>query len=52
MTLEHLYNQLHSITYLIGEATTDAERIILEQQYSQEIADILEQIEQIEDGTA
>ena len=52
MTLEDLYNQLHSITYIIGEAKTDEQRLVLEQQYSQEISGILEQIEQIEDGTA
>ena len=52
MSLEDLNQELNSITYLIGEATTDEERLSLEEQYSEKIQDILQQIEELEDGTA
>jgi len=52
MTLEELNDELGAILDQIGEASTEQERITLEDQYETQVASILEQIEQIENGTA
>lgn len=52
MTLEELYQELGGLTYLIGEAESEEERLSLENQYSEQIDNILQQIEDIENGTA
>ena len=50
MTTEDLQQELGSILYQIGSANTESKRLILEQEYSQRVQEILQQIH--DNGTA
>jgi len=51
MTLEDLRNQLGFITIEIGNAETQEERVVIENNYSEIIAEITDQIYLLEHGT-